>query len=218
MSNALSELQRLIDNLLCLGTIAEVEHPRRLRLDIRGRRTGWLPYPNEIGHNFRRWRPLRIGTQVLAACPSGDPANAVIVAILPTDALPPPAAAETLDLIEFDDGSRVEYDSAAHKLRAVSVGDIEAQAARNATLAAGGDLTATAGGTAAITAAVAATITAPAIGMRATRGGAGAAEMQGDFRLIGNLEITGDIAVTGSVRASGDIIAEGVSDNHHSHP
>lgn len=211
MSHTLAELSRLLDELICLGTIAEVDHAgRRLRLDIRGQRTGWLAYPNEIGRNFRRWRPLRIGTQVLAACPSGNRANAVIVAIIPTDTLPPPTTDETLDRIAFEDGSLVEYDSAAHKLRVVSVGDIEAEAASN--------ISAKAGGTAAITAGALASITAPAITLRATKGGKGAATMTGSFRLEGDFEVVGNIDVTGSVHASGDILAAGASDNHHSHP
>lgn len=220
MSNAaISELQRQITEILCPGTIAEVDHAgRRVRLDIRGRRTGWLAYPNEIGRNFRRWRPLRVGTQVLAACPSGDPANAVILAIIPTDALPPPATDETLDRIEFDDGSLVEYDSAAHKLRVVSVGDIAASAAGNIAAEAGGNITAKAGGTAAITAGELASISAPTIALRATNGGAGAATMEGAFRLIGDFDLIGNVTIDGNLDATGTVMDGGGNSPHHTHP
>lgn len=210
MSLTLADLSRLLDELICPGTIAEVDHARRrVRLDIRGRRTGWLAYPNEIGRNFRRWRPLRVGTQVLAACPSGNPANAVIVAIIPTDALPPPSTDESLDRIEFNDGSLVEYDSAAHKLRVVSVGDIEVEAAR--------DISAKAGGTAAITAGALASITAPAIALHATKGGKGAATMTGSFRLEGDFEVIGNVAITGNLDATGTVMDGGGNSSHHSH-
>lgn len=211
MSRTLSELSRLIDELICFGIIAEVDHAgQRLRLDLHGRRSGWLPYPNEIGRNFCRWRPLRVGTQVLAACPSGNPANAVIIAIIPTDALPPPSTAEGLDRVAFNDGSLVEYDSDAKRMHVVSVGDIVAEAS--------GDITASAGGNAAITAGASATISAPTIGLTATQGGDGAATMDGSFRLKGKLEVIGDIAVTGNIAASGSILAGGANSNHHSHP
>lgn len=116
MSQSLSELFRLLHNLLCLGTITEVDHAgRRVKLDLSGRATGWLPYPAEIGANFIRWRPLRAGIQVLAACPSGDPANAIIVQILYTDALPPPETGADVDVIRFGDGTTIRHDSAAHR-------------------------------------------------------------------------------------------------------
>jgi phage baseplate assembly protein V len=116
MSRILSDLNRRLDNLLGLGTIAEVDfaaRPPMVRLDLSGRLTDWRPIPAEIGANFRRWRPLRVGTQVLVACPSGDPANAVIVQILYTDSLAPPSTAENVDLIEWNDGTVVRHDSTA---------------------------------------------------------------------------------------------------------
>ena len=213
MSLSTSELSRLIDNLVVFATIAVVDHAgRRLKLDIRGRRTGWLAYPNTIGHNMRGARPLRLGTQVLAACPSGNPANAVILATIPTDALPPPETAENLDVIEWNDGSRVEYDSAAARMRVVSVGDLAADAGGNATIKANGNATIEAGGNAAITAGGVAAITAPAITLTATQGGAGAAEMTGSFRLRGDFEIDG------SIHATGDILADGANSPNHTHP
>ncbi len=125
MSYAHSELARLIPNLIGLGTIAEADpSSARVRVNINGRVTAWLPIPAEIGRNFRRWRPLRVGTQVLVACPSGDPANAIIVQILYSDALPPPATSESVDLILWNDGTRVEYDSAAKRVTVHSAGDM----------------------------------------------------------------------------------------------
>ncbi|MBF0169319.1 MAG: phage baseplate assembly protein V [Alphaproteobacteria bacterium] len=125
MAQEPSDLNRRIDNLLCFGRIAEVDHANaKIRLDLSGRLTGWLPYPCEIGQNFRRWRPLRIGTQVLAACVSGNPANAVIVQILYTDPLPPPANVGHLDLVQFDDGTFISYDASKKLLELHSSCDI----------------------------------------------------------------------------------------------
>gem|GEM_PF-4083515 len=99
MSHSLSDLYRRFHNLLPRGTVAEVDNgavPPVVRLLLNGRLTGWLPYPAEIGAHSRRWRPLRVGTQVQAACLSGDTTQAVIVQILYTDALPPPEAVVAL--------------------------------------------------------------------------------------------------------------------------
>lgn len=132
MSLPLSDLQRRLENVIHLGTIAEVDHAKALlRLDLSGRLTGWLRWPAEIGRNFRRWRPLRVGTQVLAACPSGDPANALIIQILYTDALPPPETSDDVDLVLFDDGTMARYDIAAKELTVYSAGDLLLRAERD---------------------------------------------------------------------------------------
>lgn len=118
MTNA-AELNRRLENLIRLGTIAQVDHAARtLRVQSGGLLTNWLPWPADIGRNYRRWRPLRIGTQVVLACPSGDPAQAVIVQVLYTDALNAPSSTPSMDLIEFEDGTVIEYDSNTHQLRA----------------------------------------------------------------------------------------------------
>lgn len=129
MSHAVTDIARKLANLIGLGTIAEVDHSSaRVKVDINGRVSNWLPFPAEIGANFRRWRPLRPGTQVLFACPAGDPANAVIVQILYTDALPPPADSGDVDVIVFDDGTTIRHDSAAHELTIISAGDLRLKA------------------------------------------------------------------------------------------
>ena len=125
MSLALSELARTIPNLIGLGTIAEADpSSARVRVNINGRVTAWLPVPADIGHNYRRWRPLRVGTQVVVACPSGDPANAVIIQILYSDPLPPPSNSDAVDLILWNDGTRIEYDAAAQVMTVHSAGDL----------------------------------------------------------------------------------------------
>ncbi|WP_051013965.1 phage baseplate assembly protein V [Pararhodospirillum photometricum] len=128
MSVALSDLQRRLENVVCLGVISEVDHSTpRVRVTISGRQSGWLPYPAEVGANFRRWRPLRVGTQVLVACPSGDPANAVITQILYSAALPPPAFDGHVDLTQWDDGTMVRYDASIRTLIVYSAGDLTVQ-------------------------------------------------------------------------------------------
>ena len=125
MSLALSDLFRRVHNLIGLGTISEVDHLSvRVRVDINGRSTAWLPIPAKIGANFIRWRPLRVGTQVLVACPSGDPANAVIIQIIYSDDLPPPSTSGAVDIVLWNDGTRIEYDAAAKMMTVHSASDI----------------------------------------------------------------------------------------------
>ncbi|MFN3881497.1 MAG: phage baseplate assembly protein V [Nitrincola lacisaponensis] len=121
----IADLNRRLESLIRLGSIAEVDHAgRKLRVKTGGLLTGWLPWPAEVGRNYRRWRPLRTGTQVVLACPSGDPAQAVIIQILYTTVLNAPSADPDVDLIQFNDGSIIQYDSSNSHLIAECVGDV----------------------------------------------------------------------------------------------
>ncbi|WP_142847083.1 phage baseplate assembly protein V [Telmatospirillum sp. J64-1] len=207
MSHSLSELYRKLSNLIGLGTIAEVDHSSaRVRVEINGRVSGWLPYPADIGNNYIRWRPLRAGTQVLLACPAGDPANAVIVQILYSQPLPPPGDEAGRDLVQFNDGTTLQYDSDARVLTVVSAGKIAIQAADAVDLTAGGAVT--------ISAAAPVSISAPSISMTGTTGGA---SLTGNFTLTGSLSITGDISTNGNISATGTIMDGGGNSNHHTH-
>lgn len=218
MSQSLSDLFRRLENLISLGTIAEVDHPsRRFRGEISGRKTGWLPYPADIGANYRRWRPLRVGTQAVFACPSGDPAQAVLVSLTYSDDLPPPATDGGLDLIQFDDGTAISYDSAAQALTVTTPGRLSVTTTGPVSVASSADVAVTATGSATISAGGTVTIAAPALALTATNGAADAATMQGSFRLSGDFSITGNITVDGNVSASGTIMDGGGNSPHHTH-
>lgn len=126
------ELFRRFENLIRLGTIAEVDYQEmRLRVKSGELLTQWLPWPAEIGRNFKHWRPLRESTQVVLCCPAGDPAQAVIVSMLYSQALPTPADNENLDLIQFEDGTRIEYHSDSSTLKIDACADVQINASGN---------------------------------------------------------------------------------------
>lgn len=116
MSNTVPDIIRRMDNLLCFGSIAEVDDKRQVRIDIAGRLTDWRPVPDDIGQNFRRHRPVRVGTQVLLGCPFGDPAQAVILAFLYHDGRPSPSDLPTIDETVFDDGTVIRHDAEAKRM------------------------------------------------------------------------------------------------------
>lgn len=104
---------RALNLMVRLGTIYAVDHdtiPPRAQVQSGELITGFLPLPEEIGHNFRRWRPCRVGTQVVFASPSGDTRQAVILAMYNTQAIPQPDTDEATDLVLFDDGTELRKD------------------------------------------------------------------------------------------------------------
>ncbi len=115
----LAELERRLANIVKIGVIQETNHAdKKLRVAMGETQTAWLPWPAEIGNNFIRWRPLRVGQQVVLVAPSGELNQAVIVGQLYGGGFEAPADDETLDLIQFDDGTKLQYDSSAHCLTA----------------------------------------------------------------------------------------------------
>ena len=68
-----SDLERLIQNLIRIGTIYAVdESARKIKVTSGKLVTQWLDWPAEEGRNYKRWRPLRLNTQVILASPGGD--------------------------------------------------------------------------------------------------------------------------------------------------
>ena len=112
---ALAELERKLENLISIGKVVEVDYPaKKLRVNIEQDEdqeltSFWMPIPAEIGRNFKRWLPVRFGTQMILACPLGHVANAVPIGMLYTQDFDSPSTDEEIDLILFDDDSYIGY-------------------------------------------------------------------------------------------------------------
>lgn len=104
---------RALQMLLRMGTVYEVDCesvPPKARIESGELITDFLPFPCDMGHNFRRWRAARVGAQVLFACPSGDTRQGVIVKFYNTTDHPQPETDPAVDLVEFDDGTILRKD------------------------------------------------------------------------------------------------------------
>ena len=176
--SVLGEHDRLLGNVVLMGIVAEIDAEQaRVRVDADGLRTAWLPWAERrTGPGVRTWCAPEVGEQVVLVCPYGDPAQAVVVGSIYRDAYPAPANAATLHRTIYADGSRVEYDRAAHALT-VFVGE--------------GTVTVHCK-TATVTASESVTLDAPTV--RAT----------GDVAIDGRLTAQGEIATPSEVKA-GDI-------------
>lgn len=136
-----ADINRRIENLLRLGTIAELDTAaRQVRVRSGNLLTDWLPWPAEIGRNYIRWRPLRQGTQVILGCISGEPEQATIIGMLYTQTINSPSTDPDVDLIQFDDGTRIQHNSKTHTTTVQSAGDMTIHAAGNLGLTADGNI------------------------------------------------------------------------------
>lgn len=121
MQYGFNEHLRQTHNQLRLATVKEIDWEKRLfRAQSGDLETNWLAVPAYVSHNFRAWFPLREQMQVVLLVAGGDYNTAVVVGVLWCDTVPAPDIPEDqrrwLDLIEFNDGSKIEYDSQRHRL------------------------------------------------------------------------------------------------------
>ncbi len=123
------DLYRRIENLIRLGTISEIdESHQKVRVKTGGLVTDWLPVPATVTHNATYWQPVRLGTQVVLGGISGDPSQSVIIGLLHSDTVPAISDNPALDIVQFNDGTRIEYNSQSAELRIECTGDITVNA------------------------------------------------------------------------------------------
>lgn len=115
-----AELSRLIENLVRVGTIAEIDLVKaRVRVRTGELLTGWLPWTASRAGADREWDPPTVDEQVLLLSPSGQLANGVAITGLFSDQKPANGNRAGLHRRTYADGAVIEYDSQAHRLRAI---------------------------------------------------------------------------------------------------
>lgn len=182
------ELARRLENLIRNGTIAEADYPAarvRVKYDVDANGsdvlTGWLPWSTSRAGSAIDWWAPEVGEQVTVLSPSGDMALGVVLPSIYQTAHPAPTNDPNKRLVNFGDGSFVEYDRTAHKLTVtVNGGDTVLNTTGNLDAAVGGNATVNAGGNAEVDAGGHAKVTANNIELDGTGGGGVKGAVQGD--------------------------------------
>ena len=113
------DLLRRLENLLRPGTVQAVDHAAaRVRVASGDLLTDWLPWFERRAGATRSWSPPTAGEQCLLLCPGGELAAGMVLVGLHSDDIPPPSDSPDLHRVEHPDGTVIEYDQAAHILRA----------------------------------------------------------------------------------------------------
>ena len=137
------EIERALSRLVMIATVKETDAANRRLKVVYGdeqAESGWVPWPAEYGRNFTRWKPVRTGAQVVLLSPGGDLSRAVIAGQLYTTDITPPAAADTLDVVKYEDGTRIEYNSVTKALSINCAGAVSVAAAGAAKVTATGNV------------------------------------------------------------------------------
>ncbi|MFM2090900.1 MAG: hypothetical protein RLZZ127_1389 [Planctomycetota bacterium] len=125
-----AELERRLANVARMGVVQEVDlAAARVRVAIGTMLTGWIPWLTQgAGGGSISWRPPSTGEQVMILSPSGDMAQGVAIPAVYRATYAPPSNLGTKHIEVFADGTEIEYDLAAHKLKATVAGEVELQA------------------------------------------------------------------------------------------
>jgi len=111
MSDAITEIHRRLDNLICRGTVAEVDHASHAcRVQTGELLTDWLPWMAVRAGKTRTWCPPTVGEQVVVFCPSGETGTGFVLTGLYSDQSPPPSASPDLHVRSWPDGGVESYD------------------------------------------------------------------------------------------------------------
>jgi phage baseplate assembly protein V len=112
-----AELLRLINNLIRLGTVAEVDPAAvRCRIKIGDLETNWIRWVSARAGTTRDWDPPTVGEQVVVFAPGGDLSAAFFITGLNQTAHPAPSDNPKLWKRIFPDDTEITYDHENHKL------------------------------------------------------------------------------------------------------
>lgn len=115
--NAIADLRRRIDNMIRLGTIAEVDHAKALcRVKSGAITTGWLPFFTRRAGTTNEWDPVSVGEQCTVLSPSGELAQGVVLVGLYSTANPPCSSDPAVHRTVWANGDFLEHNAATGAL------------------------------------------------------------------------------------------------------
>ncbi|HBR1254775.1 TPA: phage baseplate assembly protein V [Klebsiella pneumoniae] len=130
MNEQLTEILRLLRNLIRIGTVSAVKLDDGLcRVDTGNNTTGWLSWLTARAGNTRSWNAPSVGEQVLILCLGGELDTGFVLPAVFSDEHPAPSASADALHWSFPDGAVIEYEPASGVLTASGIKGAVIQAA-----------------------------------------------------------------------------------------
>lgn len=117
----LAELKRLINNLVSFGTVSQTKSAdgkALVRVKIMNRESDFLPVVS-VSNSFKKhFIPVRVGEQVIVFSPFGEASGGFVLrSIFNKSAKEPSLANEHTEVMEYEDGTVITYDTQAKELK-----------------------------------------------------------------------------------------------------
>lgn len=129
--NAIADLRRRIDNMIRLGTIAQVDHAKALcRVQSGAITTGWLPFFTRRAGTTNEWDPVSQGEQCTVFSPSGELAQGVVLVGLYSSANPPQSSNPAVHRTQWANGDFIEHNAATGALTIQCSGPVKINGSR----------------------------------------------------------------------------------------
>ena len=111
MNEQISEILRLLRNLIRIGTVSEVNlSDGKCRVDTGKKTTGWLHWLSARAGKTRSWNAPSVGEQVLILCLGGELDTGFVLPGIFSDDNPAPSASADALHWSFPDGAVIEYE------------------------------------------------------------------------------------------------------------
>lgn len=111
----MEELERLLANMIRIGRVSAIDEANaRVKMDVGGLTTDWLPWGEARAGATRTWSMPRPGEQRVVFAPYGDTGQAFVGPAIYQDDHPAPASSKDKETTVFPDGTTFEYDSASN--------------------------------------------------------------------------------------------------------
>ncbi|QCR38005.1 phage baseplate assembly protein V [Nissabacter sp. SGAir0207] len=122
MNEKLSDIQRLLRNLIRIGTVSAVNVEAGLcRVETGGNLTTWLHWLTSRAGQVRTWHAPSVGEQVLVLALGGELDTAFVLPGIFSDQFPAPSASADAVHLLFPDGAVIEYEPETGALRAEGI-------------------------------------------------------------------------------------------------
>ncbi len=128
-----AQLERRLNNIVNIGTVVEVNTTKALaKVDILGRISPFMPVLSSANSFKKKATPIRVNEQVAVFCPFGDcDFGFIITGFFNTNCKEPKKFDESIEVIEYSDGTIISYNTKNKVLDISCVGDINIKALGN---------------------------------------------------------------------------------------
>jgi len=130
MNDKLTEIMRLITNLIRTGIVSEVDPDKwQCRVKTGDLETNWINWLTFRAGNTRTWWQPSIGEQVVLLSLGGNLETAFALPAIYSDAFPPPDYSENGSTTVFNDGGWFQYEPDTGQLLIKNIKSVRIEAA-----------------------------------------------------------------------------------------